>query len=94
MLGKEKISSSTSFEYLFSPSWGINKELEKAKFERYIRIIVDHVKGAVFIGSEGILPSNIEEGYILRRIIRRAIRYGTLLNLPQNYIRYFLQTTC
>jgi alanyl-tRNA synthetase len=86
MVSKEKTSSPTSFEYLFAPSLVIGKELERAKYERYIRIISDHVKGAVFITAEGILPSNTEEGYILRRLIRRAIRYGTLLNLPQNFL--------
>lgn len=54
---------------------------EKAK-----RIIADHIKGTVFLASEGILPSNVERGYVLRRILRRAIRYGKLLNLP----RFFL----
>ncbi len=50
------------------------------------RIITDHVKGAVFLISEGILPSNVERGYILRRVLRRAIRYGRLLNLPKNFL--------
>ncbi len=53
---------------------------------RYYRIIADHIRGAVFLASEGILPSNIERGYILRRILRRAIRYGKLLNLAQGFL--------
>ncbi len=47
------------------------------------RIIADHIKGAVFLISEGILPSNVERGYILRRVLRRAIRYGKLINLSE-----------
>ena len=54
---------------------------EKAK-----RIIADHIKSSVFLISEDILPSNTERGYVLRRILRRAIRYGKLLNLPKNFL--------
>ncbi len=56
-------------------------ENEKAR-----RIIADHIKSSVFLISEGILPSNVERGYVLRRILRRAIRYGKLLNLPKNFL--------
>jgi len=48
------------------------------------RIIADHIKGAVFLISEGILPSNVERGYVLRRILRRAIFHSKILNLPKN----------
>jgi len=54
---------------------------EKAK-----RIIADHIKSSAFLISEDILPSNVERGYVLRRILRRAIRYGKLLNLPKNFL--------
>lgn len=50
------------------------------------RIIADHVRGAVFLISEGVFPSNVERGYVLRRVLRRAIRYGKLLNLPKNFL--------
>jgi len=86
MLNGQKRFQVSSFEKLFIPSLIVDKELEKAKFERYIRIVADHIRGAVFIAAEGVLPSNTEEGYILRRIIRRTIRYGSLLNLPQNFL--------
>ncbi len=54
--------------------------------ERSERIIADHIKSAVFLISEGIFPSNVERGYVLRRILRRAIRYGKFLNLPKNFL--------
>jgi len=50
------------------------------------RIIADHIKGSVFLIAEGIFPSNVEEGYVLRRILRRAIRFGKLLDLPQGFL--------
>jgi len=76
---------------LFEP---IIKEIHEQKKYRGLtcvnlrsqRIIADHIKGAVFLISEGIFPSNVEQGYVLRRVLRKAIRYGKLLNLPRNFL--------
>jgi len=71
----------------FSPIIKKIEGLSKTKYNtnqnttKAIRIIAEHIKAAVFIIADGIAPSNIEQGYVLRRLIRRAIRYGRTLNL-------------
>jgi alanyl-tRNA synthetase len=65
----------------------IIKEIEKLSNKKYkgneksMRIIADHIKTAVIILAEEITPSNLEQGYVLRRLIRRAIRHLRLLGV-------------
>ena len=69
---------------LFEP---IIKKLEETSDKKYeenkkaFRIIADHIKTATFLSSEDIQPSNTDRGYVMRRLIRRAIRYGNLIKL-------------
>ena len=51
------------------------KRISSNADETSVRIIADHIRTSCFIISDGILPSNIDQGYILRRIIRRAVRH-------------------
>jgi len=64
-------------EKISRKTYGENKEQTKS-----IRIIADHIKASCFIIADNITPSNSEQGYILRRIIRRAIRHSKLINIP------------
>ncbi len=58
---------------------------ESEDVTRAFRVLLDHVRTATFmIGDEkGIVPSNTDQGYILRRIIRRAVRFGRKIDLPE-----------
>ncbi|MFZ2390488.1 MAG: alanine--tRNA ligase [Minisyncoccales bacterium] len=53
--------------------------------KKAFRIIADHIRSSVFIISDGIEPSNIGQGYILRRLLRRTIRYGKTLGLSSQF---------
>ncbi len=50
-----------------------------------MRVIADHMRGAAFLAVDGISPSNKEQGYVMRRLLRRAIRYAFDLGIEQNF---------
>jgi len=59
-----------------------NRKYEDNKKE--FRVIADHARAIVFLTSEGVIPSNVSQGYILRRLIRRSIRYSKLIGFDFN----------
>ncbi|MBU1180214.1 alanine--tRNA ligase [Patescibacteria group bacterium] len=74
---------------LFTPLLSQIERLCQYKYEdrqKEFRIIADHARAATFILAEEIEPSNLERGYVLRRLIRRAYRYGKKLNIENGFL--------
>jgi alanyl-tRNA synthetase len=72
--------------------WPIIEKLEQISGKSYdsnqssMRVIADHLRGAAFLAVDGIVPSNKEQGYVMRRLVRRAIRYAFDLGVEQNFV--------
>ncbi len=60
---------------------------------RAMRIVADHSRGAAFLIADGVVPSNEDRGYILRRIMRRAIQQGNTLGLESPWLGRFAERT-
>lgn len=79
--------------FKISLMWPIIEKLEELsgkKYEDHVqakRIIADHMRAAVFMAADGVTPSNKTQGYILRRLLRRAIRQGHELGIEQGLLR-------
>lgn len=67
---------------LFTPITSKITELATKEDVRAIRIIADHIRAATFLISDGVAVSNTDQGYILRRLLRRSIRQADKLGLP------------
>jgi alanyl-tRNA synthetase len=66
---------------------------EGERVTRAMRIVADHSRGAAFLIADGVVPSNEDRGYILRRIMRRAIQQGNTLGLQAPWLGRFAERT-
>ncbi len=64
----------------------LSVEVEDTGKERSRRIIADHVKAATFIMAERVSASNVGRGYILRRLLRRAVRHAKILGIEKEFL--------
>lgn len=80
--------------FKISVLWPIIEGLEKLSGKKYdthtnsMRVIADHLRAAVFLAVDGTSPSNKEQGYVMRRLMRRAIRFAFDLGIEQNLCEY------
>ena len=80
-----------NYQELIKPLVDKIEELAGKKYEgefvRSMRIIADHLRAATFIMGDdlGIAPSNVDQGYVVRKLIRRAIRHGRMIGIQDNF---------
>jgi len=86
----EKVEQITGLKYTSNEVKNISEEQNKTNIA--IRVIVDHVRAVAFAIADGQLPSNTGAGYVIRRILRRAIRYGfTFLGTKEPFINKLVE---
>lgn len=79
--------------FRISLMWPIIEKLEVISGKKYeshtesMRVIADHLRAATFLAVDGCVPSNKEAGYVMRRLLRRAIRFAFDLGVEQNFLQ-------
>ncbi|UVD81639.1 alanine--tRNA ligase [Mycoplasma iguanae] len=82
------IEEMTDFKY--DPNNYFTKNADQKLINTYFKIIADHIRAAINAINDGVKPSNVSRGYIIRRLIRRAYRSGKKLNIKQKTFLYKL----
>ena len=78
--------------FKISLMWPIIEKLEALSRKKYdahtnaMRVIADHLRAATFLAVDGCVPSNKEQGYVMRRLVRRAVRFAFELGIEQNFM--------
>lgn len=73
--------------------WPIIESLQRLSGKQYddykesMRVIADHLRAATFMAVDGVTPSNKEQGYVMRRLVRRAVRFAFDLGIEQNFLQ-------
>ncbi len=83
--GKNNVFATTTL-------WPLIQKIEEVSHKKYekdnqksMRVVADHLRAAAFLLADGVLPSNTEQGYVLRRLIRRAVRFGRILGIKPGF---------
>lgn len=84
--------------YRIETLWPLVETVEQLSGRSYdenprpFRVITDHVRAATFAITDGALPSNVEAGYVVRRLVRRAVRYGRELGIRDAFCASLAET--
>lgn len=90
-IAQAAINSSDMFR--ISILWPIIEKLQELSGKSYdshresMQVIADHLRAATFLAVDGVVPSNKEQGYVMRRLLRRAIRFAFDLGIEQNFLQ-------
>ena len=91
LCGKDSVYETDVFEKTIEKIESLTgkKYSEGGEVTRAFRVVLDHIRTATFMlgDPKGVVPSNTDQGYILRRIIRRAVRFGRNIGLPQGSLK-------
>lgn len=82
--GKKCVYDIELFQPILEKIGVLAKKTYEEKTKSY-RIIADHLRAATMLAGDGIKPSNLDQGYVMRRLIRLAIRHGKLIGIEDNF---------
>lgn len=82
------------FQPIIQKSAGLAKVAygEKEDVDVALKVIADHIRTVAFAVADGVLPSNEGRGYVIRRLLRRAVRYGKLIGLDKPFMYQLVET--
>jgi alanyl-tRNA synthetase len=91
--GKESVFETDQFAPLISLGETLSGRRYGEEFatDRALRVLADHGRAMTFLVADGVVPSNEDRGYVLRRVMRRAIRFGRSLGLEPGYLDRYAQ---
>jgi len=94
--GLERIAAATignSDMFKIDLLWNVIGQIQELSGKKYdenltaFRVITDHIRGAVFMIGDGVYPSNTEQGYFARRLLRRCVRYVDMLEISHGELK-------
>jgi alanyl-tRNA synthetase len=86
LTGRENVFETEIFQPIIRRIEEISKKEYQDEYnQRPMRVMADHLRTSVFMIADGVEPANVERGYVLRRLIRRAVRQGKILGIEDNF---------